>query len=146
MGAIDLRFKINDLRIIMIQEEKKIREFTDLKAWQESHKLVILIYSITKKFPKEETYSLIDQMRRAATSITSNIAEGFGRQGMKEKVQFYYLAHGSLTELKNQLLIAKDVGYLNKESFDKIIEQSNIAHRLLRGLIIKSKSFLSLKS
>lgn len=63
----------------------KIKEFTDLLAWQEGHKLVILIYAITKTFPKQELYSLIDQMRRAVASITSNIAEGFGRQGYKEK-------------------------------------------------------------
>jgi len=74
----------------------KIEEFTDLIVWQEGHKLVLQIYKITKLFPKEETYSLTDQMRRAAVSVTSNIAEGFGRQGMKEKVQFYFLAKGSL--------------------------------------------------
>ncbi len=69
---------------------EKIKTFTDLKAWQEGHKLVILIYKIIKLFPKEETYSLVDQMRRAATSVTSNIAEGFGRHSYKEKIQFYY--------------------------------------------------------
>ncbi len=61
----------------------KIKSFTDLIVWQEGHRLVILVYEITKKFPKEETYSLIDQMRRAAASVTANIAEGFGRQGYK---------------------------------------------------------------
>ena len=76
----------------------KIREFTDLNAWQE--KLVIFVHKITKSFPKEETYPLTDQMRRVATSVTSNIAERFGRQSYKENVQFYYLAQGSLIELK----------------------------------------------
>ena len=80
---------------------KKIRSFTDLNAWKEGHKLVILVYKTTKDFPKKETYSLVDQMRRAATSVTSNIAEGFGRQTYKEKAQFYYQAQGSLVELKN---------------------------------------------
>jgi len=130
----------------MIQEQNKIREFTDLKAWQEGHELVIIVYQMTKNFPREEIYSLVDQMRRAATSITSNIAEGFGRQGMKEKIQFYYLAQGSLTELKNQLLIAKDVGYLTQEDFEKLMTPANNAHRLLQGLITKSKSFLNHKS
>ena len=82
----------------------KIDSFTDLVAWREGHKLVILVYKITKTFPREETYSLVDQMRRAATSITSNIAEGFGRQSYREKAQFFYLAKGSLNELTNQIL------------------------------------------
>jgi len=129
----------------MIQDSgftNKIKEFTDLKAWQEGHILVIRIYKITKTFPKEETYSLIDQMRRAATSITSNIAEGFGRHSYKEKIQFYYLAQGSLVELKNQLFIARDVGYLNNEQFKFLFDQTALTHKLLQGLIKKSKSFL----
>lgn len=125
------------------QEKTKIQSFTDLNAWKESHKLVILVYQITKKFPREELYSLIDQMRRAVISITSNIAEGFGRQGYKEKVQFFYLAQGSLTELKNQILASKDIGYLNQDDFNILVDQANTAHRLLQGLITKSKSFIS---
>lgn len=124
----------------------KIKEFTDLLVWQEGHKLVILIYKATKKFPKQEVYSLIDQMRRAVTSITSNVAEGFGRQGYKEKIQFYYLAQGSLIELKNQLFIAKDVGYLIQSEFDSLMLQTSKTHQLLQGLITKSKSFLNPKS
>jgi len=123
----------------------KIKSFTDLKAWQSGHKLVVLVYKITKDFPREETYSLIDQMRRAASSVTSNIAEGFGRRGYKEKIQFYYLAQGSLTELKNQILIARDVGYLNT-SLRELIENANTTHKLLQGLITKSKTFLNPKS
>ena len=96
----------------------KIRTFTDLKVWQEGHSLVLNIYEATEKFPKEETYSLIDQMRRASVSVTSNIAEGFGRQSYKDKLRFYYNAQGSLTELKNQLLVAKDVKYLKADDFD----------------------------
>ena len=65
--------------------EKKIKNFTDLETWKEGHKLVLLIYEATRLFPKEEKFALIDQMRRAAVSITSNIAEGFSRQSKKEK-------------------------------------------------------------
>lgn len=122
--------------------ELKIQSFTDLIVWQEGHKLVILIYQITKLFPKEETYSLIDQMRRAASSITANIAEGFGRQSYKEKVQFYYMSQGSLVELKNFILIAKDVGYLKEKDFQQLTEQINLTHQLLQGFIRKTKSFL----
>ncbi|MCX6763167.1 MAG: four helix bundle protein [Candidatus Moranbacteria bacterium] len=129
-----------------MEEKVKIKSFTDLKAWQEGHALVILLYKIAKKFPKDEIYSLTNQMKRAAVSITSNIAEGFGRQGYREKVQFYYLAQGSLIELKNQLLIAKDVGYLEKSDFNKLAEKANDAHRLSQGLITKSKTFIIHKS
>lgn len=130
----------------MIDTKNKIKSFTDLLAWQEGHKLVILVYKITKGFPREELYSLIDQMRRAVVSITSNIAEGFGRQTYREKVQFYYQAQGSLIELKNQILIAKDIGYLSEEDFQKLFKQANITHQLLQGLITKSKTFIIRKS
>lgn len=124
----------------------KIQSFTDLNVWKEGHKLVVMVYEITKHFPKEETYSLTDQMRRAASSITANIAEGFGRQTYKEKVQFYYLAKGSLSELKNFILIAKDVGYLAPENFKDLADQANIVDPLLQGFIRKSKTFINQKS
>lgn len=121
--------------------EGKINSFTDLNVWQEGHKLVIMVYKITKSFPKEETYSLIDQMRRAVSSVTSNIAEGFGRQTYKEKVQFYYQSSGSLSELKNHLLIGRDVGYLSVSHYTDLQKQADITHRLLNGFISKTKSF-----
>lgn len=124
----------------------KIKSFTDLNVWKEGHKLVILIYKITKNFPKEETYSLIDQMRRAASSITANIAEGFGRQGYKEKLQFYYQSQGSLTELKDFILIAKDVGYLTEGQLNELAEQANLTHQLLQGFIKSTKTFINPKS
>lgn len=123
-----------------------IKSFTDLNAWKETHALVILVYKITKKFPREELYSLVDQMRRACISVTSNIAEGFGRQTYKEKVQFYYLAQGSLIELKNQILAAKDIGYLATDDFVTLTHQANLSHQILQGLITKSKSFIIHKS
>ena len=81
-------------------------------------------------------------MRRAAISITSNIAEGFGRHSYKERVQFYYLSQGSLTELKNQFIAARDIGYINNKSYDEFLVQADIAHQLLQGLIKKSKTFI----
>lgn len=101
-----------------------------------------MIYKITKNFPKEEIYSLTNQMRRSASSVTSNIAEGFGRQGYKDKLRFYYQSQGSLTELKDQILIAKDVGYLNQENLSKLVNQANKTHELLQGLIRKTKTFI----
>ena len=121
-------------------ETKKIKSFTDLDAWKEAHKLIIMIYAITKTFPKEELYSLVDQMKRCSVSITSNIAEGFSRQSKKEKVQFYHIAKGSLTELQNQLLVSKDVGYLIKKPFLEIADQTVIVHKLVNGLIKSASS------
>ncbi|OGZ33008.1 MAG: hypothetical protein A2174_03405 [Candidatus Portnoybacteria bacterium RBG_13_41_18] len=123
----------------MNEEKRKIRSFTDLDAWKEAHKLVLMIYRVTKDFPREELFGLINQMRRAAVSVTSNIAEGFSRQSYQEKIHFYSIAQGSNTELQNQLLVAKDVGYLIREKFNEIAEQSVKAHKLLNGLIKKSK-------
>jgi len=130
----------------MNKNGQKIKDFTDLFAWQEGHKLALLVYKITDNFPKKEMYSLIDQMRRAAVSITSNIAEGFGRHSYKEKIQFYYLAQGSLIELKNQLILSKDVGYLPEIEYGLVKEQIDTAHKLLQGLIKSSKLFLIPKS
>lgn len=113
----------------------KIRSFTDLIAWKKGHALAVSIYKLTESFPHKETYSLTDQMRRSVTSISSNIAEGFSRQSRKEKLQFYYTAKGSLTELQNHLLIAKDVGYLAKEIFNTTAEKTIEVSKLLNGLI-----------
>lgn len=112
-----------------------ITSFTQLQTWQKAHTFVIAIYNITDKFPRKEIYSLTDQLRRAATSITSNIAEGFSRQSKKEKVQFYFQSLGSLTEVQNQLLIARDVDYLESSQFSILANQSVIISKLLNGLI-----------
>lgn len=125
----------------MNQEKKTIQSFTDLEVWKEGHKLVILTYKETEKFPQKEIFSLTNQMRRCVVSITSNVAEGFSRQSYKEKVQFYCIAQGSLTELQNQLLIARDVGFLTKERFKQLADQSVVVHRIMSGLIKKSKTY-----
>lgn len=119
---------------------EKIQSFTDLIAWKEAHQLVLTIYRVTKNFPKEETYSLTDQIRRAVVSITSNISEGFSRQGVKEKIQFYYMALGSLTEVQNQLLIARDLNYLKKEDFRILSELTIKVSKLINGLIKSLKN------
>ena len=119
----------------MDSKTQKIKSFTELIAWQKGHELVLAIYKITGEFPTKETFSLVDQMRRAAISITSNIAEGFSRQGLKEKIQFYYMSLGSLTELQNQLLIARDVGYLSKEKFQDLAQRTVEVGKVVNGLI-----------
>lgn len=118
---------------------KTIKSFTDLDAWKEAHKLVLMIYKSTQKFPNKE-FSLVDQMKRCSVSISSNIAEGFSRQSRKEKVQFYHVAKGSLTELQNQLLVSRDVDYLTKVEFKETAEQTVKVHKLINGLINSANS------
>ncbi len=114
---------------------EKIKSFTDLDAWKEAHKLVLMIYESTKKFPKEELFGLTNQLRRAVISISSNIAEGFSRKTSKDKMHFYSMSLGSLTEVQNQLLVARDVLYLLKEDFNKIAQQTIRVSKLINGLI-----------
>ena len=82
-----------------------IKTFKDLKAWQLSFELASKVYRATKNFPKEEQFGITNQLRRASVSISSNIAEGFGRSSRKEKDQFYSIAYGSLLEVESQLLL-----------------------------------------
>ena len=117
--------------------DKKIKSFSDLDAWQEAHRLVIMIYRITKYFPQEEIFGLTNQMRRAVISISSNIAEGFSRETDKDKKRFYVIAKGSLIELQNQLVAARDIGYLCIKNFDLAAKQSIRVHMLINGLIRK---------
>jgi len=124
--------------------KQKITTFSDLYVWKEGHKLVLMIYQVTKSFPTQEKFALVDQMCRAVVSITSNIAEGFSRQGIKEKVQFYLMAKGSLTEIQNQLYIARDVSYINEVKFNEIWDQTIIVHKLITGLIKSVKSFITM--
>ena len=120
-------------------ESGKIQYFTDLDAWKEGHKLVLAIYEITNNIPINETFGLVIQMIRCAVSFTSNIDDGFSRQSYKEKIQFYSIAQGSVTELQNQLLIVKDVRYLSDEKFNEISPQTIKVHKIVNGLIKKSR-------
>ncbi len=119
-----------------------LHSFKDLRAWQEAHALVLEIYRITRSFPKEELFGLTSQIRRAAVSVTSNIAEGFNRSSSKEKVQFYSMALGSLAEVQNQLEIARDIDYLDATTFSRVSARSVTVHKLLNGLIKSTRSRL----
>ena len=118
----------------------RIKSFTDLSAWKEAHGLVLMIYESTKRFPNEEKFGLVNQLRRAVVSISSNIAEGFSRNTNKEKVQFYYTALGSLTEVQNQLIISKDITFLDKRQFEKLMQQVITVSKLLNGMIKSAKN------
>lgn len=127
----------------MCQSQAKIRSFMDLRVWQEAHKLVLLIYTVTKAFPKEELFCLVTQLRRAVISIISNIAEGFSRQFPKEKIQFYFQALSSLTEVQNQIIASKDIGYLTPDLFSKIFDQTTMVSKILNGLLKKVREDLN---
>jgi four helix bundle protein len=118
--------------------ETKIKGHKDLDVWKKSISLVEVIYKITSNFPKEEIYGLISQMRRSAISIPSNLAEGAGRGGKKEFIQFLYIALGSLAELETQAIIADRLKYLN--SSEELLEDCQIIKRMLNGLINSLKS------
>ena len=107
--------------------------FQQLEAWQQAHALTLQVYRQTQRFPPEERYGLISQMRRAAVSVPANVAEGFKRQGIKDKMRFYNLAEGSLEELKYYFILSQDLGYLT--DCTEILAQAERTGRLLNGLI-----------
>ncbi|NTW29785.1 MAG: four helix bundle protein [Candidatus Moranbacteria bacterium] len=123
-----------------MNEIAKIRSFTDLVAWQESHRLAVLIYKKTESFPKSEIFGITSQIRRAAVSVPSNIAEGFNRLSVKEKANFYTVAQGSVGELESQLLIARDIGFLKTADFRALADLAIQVHKLLVGLIRSTKN------
>ena len=102
----------------------KTRSFKDLIVWQKSYALVLEIYKLTQSFPKSEQYGLSSQMRRAAVSIPSNIAEGYGRKHKAEYNHFLSIAYGSLLELETQSLLARDLKYTEEnEKVEKLIKE-----------------------
>ena len=116
-----------------------LKNYKKLRIWQKSYQLCLVIYKETSKFPKEERFGLISQMRRAAVSITSNIAEGFGRIHPKEKLNFYIYAKSSLIELENQYIIAKDVSYIKKEEYENTTNIILSVAKPLGALITKTR-------
>lgn len=113
----------------------KINNFYELEAWKKGHLLVLEIYQITDNFPKNEMYGIISQIRRAASSITANIAEGFARYHFKDKIRFYYNSRGSAAEVQNFLFLAKDLNHIDEERFEKLEEKINEVGKLINGLI-----------
>ena len=100
----------------------KVKTYKDLIVWQKAMEMTTLLYKIIKKLPKEVTYTLSDQMRRAAISIPSNIAEGFGRNSKKEYLQFLYIANGSVCELETQLTLCVNINYLSETETQPIMD------------------------
>jgi len=109
--------------------------YKDLHAWQKAIELVLQVYTTTRNFPKEELYGLVSQLRRAAVSVPSNIAEGKGRSSDKEFVLFLHHARGSLLELETQVLIARKLGYRRQDHGQELAARTEELARMLNGLI-----------
>ncbi len=118
--------------------KEKIQRFEDLEVWQKAHGMVLETYKMTKRFPNEEKFGLISQMRRSAVSIAANIAEGFKKRGKKDKANFYNISQGSQEELRYYIILSKDLGYI--EDTDEIMKELDEAGRMLHGLINSVKA------
>ncbi len=118
----------------------KIEKFHELIAWQEAHKITVLIYKITENFPASEKFNLTSQLRRAAVSIESCIAEGFGRYHYKDRLNFYYDSRGSLNEVWSQMITAKDLHFVSVETFNSVMQQIEQAEAVLGGLIRSTRN------
>ncbi len=118
-----------------------MKSHKDLDVWKEAIELAKTVYLVTQDYPKEEMFGLVSQMRRAAVSIASNIAEGAARQGNKEFLQFLYIAIGSASELDTQIEISKTASMGDKEKLSEVQESVNRVARMIQGLIrsIKQK-------
>ena len=112
----------------------------NLEVWRQSVELAKKIYIVTKDFPQSEIYGLTSQMRRAAISIPSNIAEGKGRSTAKDFVHFLHLAQGSLYEISTQVVIAHEIGFLSKDIHDDLCEQIRSIETMIRGLIFSIRN------
>lgn len=120
-----------------------LKNYKDLVVWQKSYKLCLEIYMITKTFPLEERYGLTSQIRRAAISVPSNIAEGYGRKTLLEYTRSLYIAYGSICELETQILLSGDLGYIKTEIIEDLKNKIGEIERLLKALInsLKNKNF-----
>lgn len=118
-----------------------MKSYKELIVWQKSFQLVLFIYKTTEKFPNNEIYGITSQLRRAAIAIPSNIAEGYNRQSKKEYLQFLYIAFGSGAELETQLLVSKELGYVNLKTYNELNNLLSEVLRMLNKLISTLKNY-----
>jgi len=112
-----------------------LKNYKELKVWQKAYALCLEIYMTTSGFPKEERYGLTSQIRRAAVSVPSNIAEGYGRKSTADYIRFLYMAYGSNCELETQLMICGDLEYLEADKLGELKENIEEIERMLKALI-----------
>ena len=125
----------DQLPVTSNQGMETIKNFYDLETWKAAHQLALQIYRITKNFPKDELYGIVSQLRRAASSVGANIAEGFERYYYKDKVRFYHQARASVAEVQNFLFLSRDLAYIDDKIFDDSFEKLRDIGKLLNGLI-----------
>lgn len=113
----------------------KITRFEDLVAWSEARKLLRLVIGACRTSPMNKEYALIDQIKRSSISIMANIAEGFGRYGLKDSKQFYVTARGSIAETQSHLYVMKDLSCIDDEGFRQLYCQTVVVYKLINGLI-----------
>ncbi len=112
-----------------------VKNFYDLNAWKKAHELALKVYLATKDFPAEEKFGITSQLRRAASSVAANIAEGFERYHFNDKIKFYYQARGSASEVQSFLLLARDLQYIDHKTCKEIGLLANDARKLINGMI-----------
>ncbi len=112
-----------------------MRDFRSIRAWEKAHQLVLAVYAGTKTFPREEIYGLTSQMRRSASSIPTNIAEGCGRTGDAELARFCQISFGSASELEYQLLLSRDLAYLDPETYT-VLRDATIEVKRMPGAFL----------
>jgi four helix bundle protein len=117
-----------------------MHNFKEILGWKKAMEMAEEVYKVTKNFPSEERYGLTSQIRRCAVSVSSNIAEGAGRKSHKEFIQFLRISLGSSFELETQLILAKNIGFLNQDEFDRVIEILKETQRLMIGFEKSLKS------
>jgi four helix bundle protein len=130
----------NQFSVISKKIEEIMQDFKKLKVWEKSHQLTLAIYQVTSSFPKEEMYGLTSQMRRAASSIPTNIAEGSGRGGKAELARFLQIAIGSASEIEYQILLAQDLNFLQASDYASLAASVDEIKRMLTGFIQKLKT------
>ena len=112
-----------------------LKNFKELTVWQKAYQLCLIIYRLTKGYPKEEIYGLTSQMRRAALSVPCNIAEGYGRKTTPDYLRLLYIAYGSVCELETQILLSVDLGYIQGQGIETLRDNIAEVERMLKALI-----------
>jgi len=121
---------------------RKLERFEDLTVWQKSHELALKVYRMSARFPREEQFGLISQMRRAAVSVPANIAEGFKKRGGRDKAKFYNISQGSLEELRYYLILSRDLGYAtDTNDIDASLDEvGRMLHGLAASVLARTES------
>ena len=112
----------------------KVKSFLDLTVWQEAHKLTLEVYRLTAKFPEDEKYGIVSQLRRSSSAVPANIAEGFGRATTRELLRCLQIARGELEETRYFVLLSRDLGYVAAQDYEKVGRHCDSVGRLINAL------------